>query len=190
VIVVLLVVIWGIALVPVTVRWLSERQLATSVARFMAARRILRQTYPPLVVVSSGRDLPVRVEQVRIGARTEQERRIRRQQAQLRIERRRRTLATLGGGTVAVALVGAVPRLHMLWDVAFAGFVLTLTYVGLLVRLARGEMAARHRSLLTTPRTAEASTAERELLVANARFRPEQARVAARPAFVLVEAPS
>ena len=43
---------------------------------------------------------------------------------QLRIERRRRALAVLVGTTLFFVVFGALPHLHLLWDLAATGFVL------------------------------------------------------------------
>ena len=188
-IVVLLVVIWGIALVPMTMRRLAERHLTNSVTRFMSARRILRRNYPPLVAVGADRDSPLRVEQVRSRFEDEHARRIRRRASQLRIERRRRTLALLVGGTTASAVFGSLPHLHPLWDVSFAGLALTATYVVLLVCIARRTWASSGQRPFV-PVAHREERAEDLLLVVNARYRPERPSITPHPAFVLVEAPS
>jgi hypothetical protein len=189
VIVVLLIVIWGVALVPVTMRWLSERQLATSVTRFMSARRNLRRTYPLLAVVGSEPAPGSQPERPRTAAQSDATRRLRREREQLLIERRRRALTVLLSGTGATVVFGAFPPLHMLWVASFVGLVLTGAYCAVLVRIKQREVVHLGGRRPMAPAATQISY--EALLVANGQGQSVVApRPPQRPAFVLVDAPS
>jgi hypothetical protein len=188
VIVVLLVVIWGIALVPVTMRWISERQVTTSVARFMSARRNLRRSYPVLAVVESDSGRVTSAAPRRAEAASPAALRHRRAQARRRAERRRRVLTTLASATAATVVFGALPPLHLLWAFSGLGIVLIAGYCLAIARMAQNEsaMVQPRRTVVEPP----SHVTYEALLVANGQARSAAGGAQRRPSFVLVDAPS
>ena len=188
-VVLLLVVVWLVALVPIALRKLSEWQVTASVARFRRQRRVMSKTlpYPPQLV--GVRPLP----EPRRGAGPAQSARMQRQMRERSarlMARRRRVLARLAGSLVVTLVLGAVPPLRFLWDVSLATFFLTSGYVALLVRLqqVRAAEAAEHeRAEKVVPIDVRHRQAEASMPVGSSRHAATLAPT--RPAYVLVDVP-
>ena len=194
-VVLLLVVVWLVALVPVALRKLSEWQVTSSVARFRYRSRVMGRTFP---LVPYSAEVPVAPTPARARAIDPEDaarlRRERRARSARLVVRRRKTLARLCGAFVVTFLLGAVPVLRVLWDLSLVVFLLATGYLALLVwfqRIAVAEAASLERAAKVVP--IYASTRRRVRTAGPwSTMRPDVARPAstlppARPAFVLVD---
>jgi ABC-type multidrug transport system fused ATPase/permease subunit len=134
-IVMVLALIWLVALVPFLLRRVSEHQLAASVSKFRSATGNLKKTCSAVATI---RGVGQRTSTAPVPPpRSEAERRKRElERAQWRIARRRQLLARLVIGTGTTLILGALPHLHVLWDLSIVGIVLTGCYVSALAYLA------------------------------------------------------
>lgn len=158
-IVLVLVLVWVAALLPIALKKRSEWELSSSISQFRYRRRALDRVTP---VAAPGATRPgdAAVPGPRRDARGERAARARRQALR---QRRRRTLATLAGTFAGSLVLGAIPALRPLWDLALvaglatAGYVVALVYVHRLEELAAErdrkvvELAARAREGAIVP---------------------------------------
>jgi len=191
-VVLLLVVVWLVALVPVALRKLSEWQVTASVARFRHQRRVMSKSlaYPPPPV--GVRALPVPRQVVGTGKTQSAwaQHRGRERSARL-VARRRRVLARLTASLALTLVLGAVPALRFLWDLSLVSFFLTSGYIALLVRvqqLAIAEAAESERAEKVVSIHARAGRVEGSA-AAYGSFGHSGSPGQARPAYVLVDVP-
>jgi len=187
VIVLVLVVIWIVALAPFVLRKLSEHQLATSVTQFRRltgmfgrARAGVERAVAPL-------------QQQALSA--EEERRLHRQRARLRAQRRRRVFTWLLGFGGFALVFGAIPALRTLWDLAIVDVLLIAAYIGSLAYFTHLEMAERERQAMRNvypiaPLPDEVAQLAPQRVYATAGGHAMPAPIALRPAFRIVEAPN
>jgi len=188
VLLVVLLLIWAAALGPMVLRRLSERRLSSSVADFRNRTRRLEYAYPHLVAVTTattegGAQVATMM--------SEERRRAERVRNRRRRERRRRTLSTLGSTLAATLVLGAIPGLHVLWDLSILSFLLTAGYVGLLVYLAQGEAPIPDVRSTVVPirQPVRERPAQPRLLVSSGESSGRPLGFIRRPAFVLVDGP-
>lgn len=170
-IVLILVLVWVAALLPIAVRKRSEWELTTSIAQFRQRRRALA----PVTAVDLASQSPD-------GGPFGKERRARLEKAmkarlRLRRERRRRTLTVLSASLGGSLVLGAIPGLGALWDLSLVAACCTVGYVALLVYFRR----------------IEELSAERERKVVELAHRTRRGAIVPmrpRPSFVIVEATS
>ncbi len=185
-VVLLLVVVWLVALVPLALRWFSEWQLTASLSQFRdtagAMRRVRPASSAPPGAVPGG--APGEEDSQVLEARRARER----ARAAELVARRRRVLTVLASSLLGTLVLGAIPGLGVLWDVSLVSFVATTGYVALLVRFRRAAVA----QVVATERAAKVVS------INSARRRDAGAAGAAgvtapmplpplRPAFVLVD---
>jgi len=146
VIVVILLLVWVVALLPLALRKLSEWQLSSSVSEFDHRTRLLRRTYPAMAAraaAGGGVDGTVEAAALPDGTRrAASARRAARERARQRLARRRRALAILAGTALGTFVLGAIPALRVLWDLTVVDLLLTGGYVALLVHFRRLETTA------------------------------------------------
>lgn len=141
-VVLLLVVVWLVALVPVALRKFSEWQVTASVAEFRYRTRAMGRACPAagpvgMPDVRSARPVPpVDPDEL------ERLRRHQRARAAQQMARRRRALSVLTSVLGATFVLGAIPALRVLWDLSLVAFLLTTGYLALLVRFQRGRAVA------------------------------------------------
>jgi len=180
-VVLVLVLVWVAALLPIALRKRSEWEITASVSRFRYRTGLLRRAYPRLAAAASA---PESSAQLRARPPVPGRPKLAERRA-----RRRRVLATLLGATFGTFLLGAIPALRPLWALSLVSLGATAAYVALLAHFARLELEAATRDRKVVPitarRAAPALEATRVAAVGHAAV-----DVPARPAFVLVEAPS
>lgn len=156
-----LALIWVVALTPIALRKLREREGSYSVARFQGGLRAMRRAFPRQVATAGagglgllgGQSVARRVAAPASGrpalppsgstspvtpaggARAGGAVSVRTAGPSAR--RRRQVLAYLGGGVVLSFLFGIVPALRLLWDVSLLLLALTAAYLALLIHFRR-----------------------------------------------------
>ncbi|MGA2805633.1 MAG: hypothetical protein ABSF89_14805 [Acidimicrobiales bacterium] len=149
VVIAVLAVIWVIALTPMMLRKLSERRFSNSVDSFHRQLRGMRRAYPRLAasavdpemalsatataddgVWASSPVTPSRVPRSEVSQH--RPRRLAPQSA-----RRRRVLLVLVTTMLGFFLLGMVPGLKVLWDLALLAFAATAGYLALLIHIHR-----------------------------------------------------
>jgi hypothetical protein len=185
-IILVLAVIWIVALAPFALRRLSEHQVALSVDRFRQLTGRFGQRHREARVAEPLRQ-PVR----NLHASPEDERRAAKARLHARNERRRRALVVLLGVGAFTLSFGAIPSLHVLWDLTIVDVLLTAAYVGALVYLKRLEVfEAERRAAVRNIMQLDARGDARQRLAGvaggGATF---PVASAFRPAFRIVEAP-
>lgn len=171
-VVLVLVVVWMAVLIPVALRKRDEWSFGISLQRFRQRNRALSTTRPRLAAVPAIDDLTDE-EQRRARAR---QLRAERQRIARRRAQRRRVLRTLLLGFAGLLLLGAIPPLRALWDLAVVDVIITACYAALCARAAQDEAQS-----LVVARGAATIPAGGGVVVP---LRP------AAPAFVIVEATS
>jgi len=191
VIVVILMLVWLVALLPLALRKLSEWQLSSSVSQFDHRTRLLRRTYPAMArraAEGAGHATAGRAPQGapapdggarQPAAASPPARRAARERARQRLARRRRTLAVLACTALGTFVLGAIPALRALWDLTVVDLLLTAGFVALLVHFRRLETTSgEHRDAAIPLRVVEGGRQP-------ATITPLPP---ARPAFVILEA--
>lgn len=146
VIVLVLVLVWVVALVPLALKKRSDWELSSSISQFRQRRRVLvRLTPPPPGAAPSSPGRPATppaggAAGPRRDAGRDAAARARRQALQAR---RRRALGTLAGTFAGSLVLGAVPALRPLWDLALVSGLCTVAYLGALVYVRRLQEVAR-----------------------------------------------
>lgn len=172
-IVLVLVLVWVAALLPIALKKRSEWDLSSSITQFRHNRRALDR-FVPGAVVDAARPVPAATTAPRRDARSERAVRARRRALR---RRRRHTLATLAGTFAGSLVLGAIPALRPLWDLTLVAGLATGGYVAALVYVRRLEELAAERDRKVV------ELAERARQSAIAPVRP-------RPPFVIVSATS
>lgn len=137
-VVLLLVVVWLVALVPVALRKFSEWRITASVAEFHHRSRAMGRARPVAAgnegaaARAAERDDPAELDRLR-----GRERARRRE----RVARRRRALRYLLVTLTSTFVLGAIPALRALWDLSLITFLMTTGYLALLVRVERERMS-------------------------------------------------
>lgn len=179
-IVLILVLVWAAALLPIALKKRSEWELSSSISQFRQRRRALVGFAPagaPSAWVPPGDIGPGTAGDDATGLRGVRGENAARARLKARAERRRRALGALGGTFLASLVFGAIPALRPLWDLALVAGLGTAAYVGALVYFRRVEELALERKRKVVELTARARQS------AVAPIRP-------RPPFVIVEATS
>jgi hypothetical protein len=149
-----LALIWVVALTPIALRKLREREGSYSVARFQGGLRAMRRAFPRDVATAGaggmgllgGQSMARRVGMPPAsrpalpvtpaeGTRARSAGPVRTAGPSAR--RRRQVLAYLGCGLVLSFLFGIVPALRLLWDVSLLLLALTAAYLALLIHFRR-----------------------------------------------------
>lgn len=177
-----LALIWVVALTPIALRKLREREGSYSVARFQGNLRAMRRAYPrqvatvgavgmgllggqsmarPVGVPAAARPRPASAgpaADVHFGApRARSGGAVRTAGPSAR--RRRQVLATLLGGLVLSFLFGIVPALRLLWDVSLLLLGLTAAYLALLIHFRRMADERAEKVVFLEPPVSAAVTA-------------------------------
>lgn len=179
----LLIVVWLVALVPLALRKLAERHVSSSVAQFHQSIRAIDRACP--VVPGTDRVAGGRGALAPDPAEVARRQRRERELTRARTARRRRTLVSLAGATGGAFVLGAIPALRPLWYLALVTFLLTAAYVALLVwlqRMAAEAAADSERAIKVVPIGRHFGERHPESGPAVGLHRP------LRPAFVLVDA--
>lgn|GEM_PF-1685095 len=202
-VVAVIVLVWVVVLGVFAVRRISDRNVTSSVARYRYQNRTLGRV-PYLansVPLSSTPESYLNEARRRALTRPTTpesiaEASIAKARAHDRRARKRRVLGVLGATCVLTLAFGAIPVLHVLWDVAIASFVLTAAYVGLLVYYARAESLSAERKrkivpLHLAPPISSDSDDEEQMAFGGLALRPAvRALPPVRASFVVVESPS
>lgn len=141
-IVLVLVLVWVAALLPIALKKRSEWDLSSSISQFRHRRRALDRFTPVTAPAAAGRPGGTAPATPRRDARSERAARARRQALR---QRRRRTLGTLAGTFAGSLVLGAVPALRPLWDLALVVGLATVGYLAALVYFRRLEELAAER---------------------------------------------
>jgi len=180
VVVLILVLVWVAALLPIALKKRSDWDLFTSITRFRQHRRTLVRMSPwadDRLNDSSGRPAPTNVTRAFAGRRPGDVDRAARERLKALRERRRRILTRLVATFLASLFLGAVPALRPLWYIALMAGIATGAYVAALVYFRRLDELAVERDR----KVVELATRARQSAVAPVR---------SRPSFVIVEATS
>jgi hypothetical protein len=187
VILVVLALIWVVALTPIALRKLREREGSYSVARFHRSLRAMRRAFPRQVaaagagsggmaffgdqhlarrvgVHAAGRPRPPASgtgnPAAEVGAQpaTVSAARPVARTPGTSVQRRRQVLATLAGGLVLTFLFGLVPALRPMWDVSLLLLALTAGYVALLIHFRRVAVERAEKVVFLEPAAAPADS--------------------------------
>lgn len=175
-IVLILVLVWVAALLPIALKKRSEWELSSSISQFRQRRRALVGFSPSATPAAAG-PVPAGPGETTAAQRDPRSEKAARARLKARTERRRRALTALLGSFFASLVLGAIPALRPLWDLALVAGLCSVGYVGALVYFRRVEELALERKRKVVELTARA----RQSSVAP--IRP-------RPPFVIVEATS
>jgi hypothetical protein len=146
VVVLVIVLVWLVALVPVALRRHSAHRVTASVARFRRQRRLLERAYRSRV----GND-DVTFPVIR-GIEPHARENVRRHSPSATISdlhlRRRRVLSAFGGALVISLILGAMPGLSAFWTISIVLAASLTAYVVLLARFAAAQASfpGRHRA--------------------------------------------
>lgn len=177
-VVLLLVVVWLVALVPVALRRFSEWQLTASLHHFQDSAGAMRRARP--VTSGVGPSRPVAVNPALEAARRARER----ARSAALMARRRRVLVVLVSVLAGSLVLGALPSLSALWDLSLVAFAATSGYVAILVRVHREGVA---RAAASERREKVVSIHSSRRSAAAGALEAPSPLPPARPAFVLVD---
>lgn len=187
-IVLILVLVWVAALLPIALKKRSEWELSTSISQFRQRRqRLVRYSAPAAAGATAGPwagsaagappaggDPSSRTSTAATERRAARAARARRRALQAR---RRRTLGALVATMAATLVLGAIPALRPLWDLTIIATLTLAAYVGALIWFRRAALLAVER--------------ERKVIELAARARQSAVvPLRPRPPFVIVEATS
>ena len=192
-VVLILVLVWVAALLPIALKKRSEWELSSSISQFRHRRRLLVRLFGPTPGTSASMsgtsrqatppwapeaipDDPVAPSPsaTTVDPRAARAAKARRLALQAR---RRRTLTALLCTLTASLILGAVPALRPLWDLTIVAALCSVAYLAALVWLRRAQELAAER--------------ERKVVELTARARQSAiAPIRPRPPFVIVEATS
>ncbi|MGB9112581.1 MAG: hypothetical protein WCF24_07620 [Acidimicrobiales bacterium] len=142
-VVLVVVLVWLVALVPVALRRHSAYQMHASVARFRRQRRLLELAYRSR---RNGTDAgPIRAQNAGPLSRHHVARHVLHAQVGGLRLRRRRILSALSGALAFSLVLGAVPALSAFWTIAIVLVVALAAYIVLLARFTGAESPGRHR---------------------------------------------
>jgi hypothetical protein len=171
VVVVVLVLVWVVALLPIALKKRSEWELSSSISQFRHRRRALDRLAPS---AGPAEGAPMNSPAPPHGRRRDQTARQRRRAL---CQRRRRTLTALAATVVGGLVFGTIPALQPLWYVALVAGIALIGYLAALVYVRRLEELAAERD-------------RKVIELAERARRSAIAPVQPRPAFVIIGAGS
>ncbi|MGD0441924.1 MAG: hypothetical protein ABSB52_15025 [Acidimicrobiales bacterium] len=149
VVIAVLAVIWVIALTPMLLRKLAERRFSNSVDSFHRQLRGMRRAYPRLAASATDPDMALSMARVadagvRASTAVAPPRASRSEvfanrpgRSAPQSARRRHVLLVLATAMLGFLLLGMVPGLRVLWDLALLAFAATAGYLALLIHVHR-----------------------------------------------------
>ena len=147
-IVLVLVLVWMAALLPIALKKRSEWDLSSSITQFRHRRRALDRFAPVTNPAAAGPRGVTTTTSPRRDARDARDargERVARARRQALRQRRRRTLAVLVGTFGGSLVLGAIPALRPLWDLTLVAALATVGYLAALVYVRRLEELAAER---------------------------------------------
>ena len=156
-IVLLLILIWLVVLTPVISHRLSDSNIFTSVARYRSSARLVEKVLgrrEDSLPVSRTTPPPAGVSHRDAVLRNAERERLRKERRKM-VQRRRRAVAFMLVGLSGSLVFGAVPHLHVFWNLSAAFAFVLVAYVAMLAHVTRLEVNAteRREKVIVLPRT-------------------------------------